>query len=89
MQSYNYVVRNIPGAKHIADSLSRLLSEIGKTSKTSETEEYLRRIVDESVPIAMNSDEIERALKKDEEFGERGRGVKVQNWPHILLKNNA
>ena len=20
---------------------------------------------------------------------ERGRGVKVQNWPHILLKNNA
>jgi len=20
---------------------------------------------------------------------QRGRGVKVQNWPHILLKNNA
>jgi hypothetical protein len=20
---------------------------------------------------------------------ERGRGVKVQNWPHIILKNNA
>ena len=45
--------------------------------------------MDESVPITMNSDEIERDLKKDEEFGERGRGDKVQNWPHILLKNNA
>ena len=22
-------------------------------------------------------------------FSERGRGVKVQKWPHILLKNNA
>ena len=22
-------------------------------------------------------------------FFERGRGVKVQNWPHIILKNNA
>jgi hypothetical protein len=20
---------------------------------------------------------------------ERGKGVRVQNWPHILLKNNA
>jgi hypothetical protein len=22
-------------------------------------------------------------------YFERGRGVKVQNWPHIILKNNA
>ena len=22
-------------------------------------------------------------------FSERGSGVKVQNWPHIILKNNA
>jgi hypothetical protein len=22
-------------------------------------------------------------------FCKRGRGVKVQNWPHILSKNNA
>ena len=65
MLSYNYVVRHIPGTKNITDSLSRLLSETWKTSETSETEEYLRRIVDESVLIAMSSDEIERASKKD------------------------
>ena len=65
MQSYKYVARHIPGAKNIADSLSHLLSETGKTSETSKTEEYLRRIVDESVLIAMSSDEIERASKKD------------------------
>jgi len=22
-------------------------------------------------------------------YGQRGRGVKVQNWPHIILKNNV
>ena len=63
MQSYNYVVRHIPGAKNIADSLSCLLSETGKTSETSEMEEYLRRIVDESVPIAMSNDEIDEIRK--------------------------
>ena len=77
MQSYNYVVRHILGAKNIADSLSRLLSETGKTSETSETEEYLHRIVDESVPIAMSSDEIERASKKDKECDEIRKCLKT------------
>jgi hypothetical protein len=77
MQSHNYVVRHIPEAKNIADSLPRCLSEIGKTSETLETEEYLCRIVDESVPIAMSSDEIERASKKDEEFDEIRKCLKT------------
>ena len=63
MQSYNYVVRHILGAKNIADSLSCLLSETGKMSETSEMEEYLRGIVDESVPIAMSNDEIAEIRK--------------------------
>jgi hypothetical protein len=63
-----------------------LFSEIGKTSKTSETEEYWRRIVDESVPIAMNSHEIERALKKDEEFYEVWKCLKTGRWFEINFK---
>ena len=87
MQSYNYVVRHIPGAKNIADSLSRLLSETLKTSETSETEEYLCRIVDESLPIAMSSDEIEqRASKKDGEFDEIRKFLKTGRWFEINFK---
>jgi hypothetical protein len=86
MQSYNYVVRHIPGAKNIADSLSCLLSETGKTSETSEMEEYLRRIVDESVPIAMSNDEIERASKKDEEIDEIRKCLKTGRWFEINFK---
>jgi hypothetical protein len=86
MQSYNYVVRHIPGAKNIADSLSCLLSETGKTSETSEMEEYLRRIVDISVPIAMSNDEIERASKKDEEIDEIRKGLKTGRWFEINFK---
>ena len=53
------------------------------TSETSETEEYLRRIVDESVPIAMSSDEIERASKKDEEIDEIRKCLKTGRWFEI------
>ena len=76
MQPYNYVVRQ----------LSRLLSETGKTTETSEREEYLRRIADESVPIAMSSDEIERASKKDEEFNEIRKCLKTGRWFEINFK---
>ena len=86
MQSYNYVVRHILGANNIADSLSRLLSETGKTSETSEMEEYLRRIVDESLPIAMSCDEIERASKKDGEFDEIRKFLKTGRWFEINFK---
>ena len=70
MQSNNYVVRQ----------LARLLSETGKTTETSEAEEYLHRIVDESVPIA------ERASKKDEEFNEIRKCLKTGRWFEINLK---
>jgi transposase InsO family protein len=72
--------------KNIADSLSHLLSETWKTSETSETEEYLRRIVDESVLIAMSSDEIERASKKDKECDEIRKCLKTGRWFEINFK---
>jgi hypothetical protein len=25
----------------------------------------------------------------DSYIGKRGKGVKVQNWPHVILKNNV
>jgi hypothetical protein len=28
-------------------------------------------------------------LAQNRNMVQRGRGVKVQNWPHIILKNNA
>ena len=45
-------------------------------------------MVTTSLMKILNFFEIFEILKFFEIF-ERGRGVKVQNWPHIILKNNA
>jgi hypothetical protein len=68
MQTYNYVVKHIPGAKNIADALSRLLSSNEQKPVYNETEEYLRLIVDEATPVSMNINEIEQSSENDEEF---------------------
>ncbi|CAC5368427.1 unnamed protein product [Mytilus coruscus] len=70
MQTYHYVVKHIPGAKNIADSLSRLLSTNEQKPEYNKTEEYLRMIVDEAIPVAMNIREIEESSENDDEFNE-------------------
>jgi hypothetical protein len=38
---------------------------------------------------AILNESISKLCGLSTKYAQRGRGVKVQNWPHILLKNNA
>ena len=58
-----------PGAKNIADSLSRLLSKNGGNSKHAmEGEEYVRFVAIALTPKAMTTREVEEASAEDEEL---------------------
>jgi hypothetical protein len=86
MQTYNYVVKHIPGAKNIADALSRLLSSNEQKPVYNETEEYLRLIVDEATPVAMNINEIEQSSENDEEFDEIRKCLRTGRWFEMKYK---
>jgi hypothetical protein len=64
LQPYNFIVKHIPGKTNIADSLSRLTSEVPEQDPT--TEDYVRYVADKATPKAMTTREIEEASANDE-----------------------
>lgn len=69
LQPYSFTVKYRSGSKNIADVLSRLLPEgEGKKVESDQqkmAEEYIRFVTDNSVPIALTLDEIEKEAKRD------------------------
>ncbi|XP_062613747.1 uncharacterized protein K02A2.6-like [Saccostrea cucullata] len=93
MQNYSYTVRHIPGKSNIADSLSRMLSTDTPNPKTSDTEEYLRFVIEEAVPMAMTVSELERASLEDEDLKNlrecliTGKWYQLQNKDYLTVKS--
>ncbi|XP_062600099.1 uncharacterized protein K02A2.6-like [Saccostrea cucullata] len=93
MQNYSYTVRHIPGKSNIADSLSRMLSTDTPNPKTSDTEEYLRFVIEEAVPMAMTVSELERASLEDEDLKNlrecliTGKWYQLQNKDFLSVKS--
>ena len=56
-----FSVKYIPDPKNIADSLSRLLHPTSNSKEKSHTDEYVKWVVQESIPIALTTREIESA----------------------------
>ena len=67
LQCHNYNVVYRPGNSNIADALSRLNQPKPKDF-SSETEEMIKLVVQESTPIALTPREIERESEKDPEL---------------------
>ena len=78
LQSYNFNVVYPPGKANIADALSRLNSD--KRLDAAEEFDYVRVIVENSVPVALTAKEIERASFDDEELNMVKSCVKSGNW---------
>ena len=86
LQQYNYTVRYISGSTNIADSLSRLLNKSEERTENTETEEYLRTIVENATPMAMNLKDIEKASREDEVFENVKTCIMTSDWSKLKYK---
>ena len=68
LQPNCFTVRHITGKENIADSLSRLTRNKASTGLSSEAEEYVRFVAENSIPQALSPREIERASDADKEL---------------------
>ena len=55
MQPYRFTVKYIPGPKNIADSLSHLLHPVPQSRDQNKTEEYVKWVAQESMPVALTT----------------------------------
>lgn len=62
-----FTVKYTPGPKNIADSLSRLLRPVSQSRDEKETEECVKWVAQESTPVALTTQEIERESEHDPE----------------------
>lgn len=60
VQPYKFKVRYILGLKNIADTLSRLVKDDIPQKSQDIVNDYVRFVVEEAIPIAMTTRDIER-----------------------------
>lgn len=65
LQAYNYEIEHISGSTNIADALSRL-SVVPSEHFDVDTQEYIRSVAEQAVPVALTGSEIATETKKDD-----------------------
>ena len=86
LQPYRFTVRHIPGKENIADSLSRLARSKASADLSSEAEEYVRFVAENSTPQALSTREIERASDADKELSNVRKCVQTEMWHKLENK---
>ena len=95
LQPYCFTVRHIPGKGNIADSLSRLTRNKASGDLSSEAEEYVRFVAENSIPQVLSAGEIERASDADKELSNVRKCVQMEMWPklenkrYLLVRNET
>ena len=78
MQPYDFHVMHIPGTQNIADHLSRLIDgKAGPPEHKHEAEMYVRFVVLNATPRAMNTRAVEEASATDDELHKVRRAIKT------------
>lgn len=65
LQAYNYDIEHIRGSANIADALSRLSVNIPEQFDAA-TNEYIRNVAEQAIPVALSMTEIANKTKEDE-----------------------
>ena len=86
IQPYRLTVRHIPGKDNISDSLSRLTRSKGSAGLSSEAEEYVRFVAENSTPQAPSTREIERGSDADKELSNVTKCVQTEMWHKLENK---
>jgi transposase InsO family protein len=84
LQCHRYNVVYRPGNTNIADALSRLNQPKPK-DLSSETEEMIRFVVQESTPVALTPREIERESDKDPELASIRHFIQTGDWSNCKM----
>ena len=81
LQPYDFTVKYIPGPQNIADSLSRLISNLPvQNTGRNEAEEYIRFVAENAAPKALPINRIEQESANDAELRVLRNCVKSGNW---------
>ncbi len=83
LQSYDFKVVYRPGKSNIADALSRLNTKVQRD--TGDETDYVRAVVESSIPVALSAKEIERASANDPEIEAVKNCVRTGNWERCLV----
>ena len=92
LQCHNYNVVYRPGKTNIADALSRL-NQAKPKDCSSETEDFVRFVVQENAPVAVSPREIERESEHDPELASVRHYIHSGDWleckmpSYICVKN--
>jgi hypothetical protein len=86
MQPYTFTVKYLPGAKNIADPLSRLLRRESDTCRVSAGDEYVKFVAREATPVAMTTREIERESEHDPELQSVRECIMSGKWDCLVHK---
>ena len=85
LQGFNFTVVYRPGKTNIADALSRLKS-VGSCDG-GEKNDFVKNIVENSVPVALSPREIEEASYNDEELCQVKNCVRSGDWERCKLSS--
>ena len=83
LQSYDFKVVYRPGKSNIADALSRLNTKVQRD--TGDETDYVRAVVESSIPVALSAKEIERASANDPEIEAVKNCVRTGNWERCSI----
>ncbi|CAM1332867.1 Uncharacterised protein r2_g4210 [Pycnogonum litorale] len=84
LQAFDMNVVYRPGKANIADCLSRLIDPTREGSQSGETYDFVRALVENTLPVAISMEEMQMASKNDEELQQLRKLIVSGTWSTMV-----